>query len=202
MYSINMRILIYGYGENLGKALMEEFTKAGHHVVAVGNQSSNTINNHFEFINRSNFNPNTIGRIDAIIFNGSYFEKAHPLTVSKMQIEKSLKRHLFDLVELQPIILEMEKKCKGVILVTSNILATKAGVASCLLSLGKSILESYTASIAKALEGSGVEVKIIRVLSKITGNRSEHTEGLASIYHLLLDYEEGISRKELVVEIP
>lgn len=202
MYSSKMRILIYGYGENLGKALMEEFTKAGHRVVAVGNQSNKTVNDHFEYVNRYHFNPSTVGQIDAIIFNGSYYEKAHPLTVSKMQIDKSLERHLFDLVKLQPIIQEMERNHKGVLLVTSNILATKAGVASCLLSLGKSILESYTASIAKALEGSGVEVKIVRVLSKITGNHSEHTEKLASIYHLLLDAGDQISRKELVVEIP
>ena len=197
-----MRILIYGYGENLGKSLMEEFTKAGHRVLAVGNQSNKTINKNFEYVNRYHFNPTTIGQIDAVIFNGSYFEKAHPLTVSKMQIDKSLERHLFDLVKLQPIFQEMEKKHKGVILVTSNILATKAGVASCLLSLGKSILESYTASIAKALEGSGVEVRIVRVLSKITGNRSEHTEELASIYHLLLATGAQFPRKELVVEIP
>ena len=181
---------------------MEEFTKAGHRVLAVGNQSNKTINKNFEYVNRYHFNPTTIGQIDAVIFNGSYFEKAHPLTVSKMQIDKSLERHLFDLVKLQPIFQEMEKKHKGVILVTSNILATKAGVASCLLSLGKSILESYTASIAKALEGSGVEVRIVRVLSKITGNRSEHTEELASIYHLLLATGAQFPRKELVVEIP
>ena len=196
-----MRILIYGYGDNLGKALMDEFTKAGHYVIAVGNQSNQIVSDQFNFINRYQFNANNMGQIDAIIFNGSYFEKSHPLSVSKIQIDKSLDRHLFDFVKLQPIIIEMERRGKGVILVTSNVLAKNAGVTSCLLSLGKAILESYTTSIAKSLEGSGVEVRIVRILSKINGNRSEHTDELAKIYHSLLSSKGQSQSKDIIVEI-
>ena len=196
-----MRILIYGYGDNLGKALMDEFTKAGHYVIAVGNQSNQIVSDQFNFINRYQFNANNMGQIDAIIFNGSYFEKSHPLSVSKIQIDKSLDRHLFDFVKLQPIIIEMERRGKGVILVTSNVLAKNAGVTSCLLSLGKAILESYTTSIAKSLEGSGVEVRIVRILSKINGNRSEHTDELAKIYHSLLNSKGQSQSKDIIVEI-
>ena len=191
-----MRVLIYGYGERLGSLIKKELEMYGHELIIIGNVKSEK-KDKTEFIERKKFNLKKIDNLnfDVLIFNGSYREACYPSEVKNDFLAKSLNYHLFDFIDLLPVIKMMVKNKNGKIIVTSNIHGVTQSINSSVESVGKVALETYLKTLRNELKIYEIKIHILRLNSKIERGYSSEGDYVPRYYH---DIISGLESDEVI----
>lgn len=190
-----MNILIYGYGENLGRTLLSKLESDGFVVYIYGNVSNRDIDRE-KILSRSDIREGRYPKIDAIIFSSSTNKRGSYLKGRREDIEESLTRMVLEFYDLKPIIESFVKEDKGSIIALSNQASSKSAVEYLPLGLGKNSMEYLLKSLRKEVKSLNIIIKILRINFSL-----DNLEKREFVSEIVIKNIKGLGNTDIIEEV-
>lgn len=188
-------LIIFGYGENLGKSLADRYLREGYSVLGFSRSGTS------ELISNQNFSIKKLdlttegleekigaiisgySNIETVIFNAGNYTEVRPSMLKKDTILEVLANSLIPYIEIANMFTPILLRNRGSIIVTSNGTSSNPWLKAAGMGISKAALENYQKALALEFQGTELKVATVKVLSNIKNNESEECDDIANEYY-------------------
>jgi len=188
-------LLIFGYGENLGRALANRYLKEGYRVVGFNRSGTSELTSNTNFsikkidLAKEGLEEKIRGKIanykniNTVIFNANNFTEVRPSTLDKEIILEVLANTLVPYIEIAKVFLPILLKSNGSLIVTSNGTSNDPWLKAAGMGISKAGLENYQKALALEFKDTVLKVATVKILSNIKNNESKECVNIAEEYY-------------------
>jgi short-subunit dehydrogenase len=188
-------LLIFGYGENLGRALANRYLTEGYQVVGFNRSGASELTSNTNFsiekldLSSEDLQKKIRGKIagykniDTVIFNANNYIEVRPSGLKKDIILEALANTLVPYIEIANLFLPILLKSNGSLIVTSNGTSNHPWLRAAGMGISKAGLENYQKALALEFKDSTLKVATVKILSIIENNKSNECADIAVEYY-------------------
>ena len=188
-------LLIFGYGENLGRALADRYLAEGYQVVGFNRSGISEITSNENFsIEKIDLAKEGLEEkirskiasyknINTVIFNANNFIEVRPSGLKKDIIQEVLANTLFPYIEITNVFVPILLKSNGTLIVTSNGTSSDPWLKAAGMGISKAGLENYQKALALEFKDTQLKVATVKILSNIKNNASKECVDIAHEYY-------------------
>jgi short-subunit dehydrogenase len=188
-------LLIFGYGENLGRALANRYLAEGYQVVGFNRSGTSELTSNRSFsiekldLAKEGLEEKIRGKIasykniNTVIFNASNFTEVRPSILDKEIILEVLANTLVPYIEITKVFLPILLKSSCSLIVTSNGTSNDPWLKAAGMGISKAGLENYQKALALEFKDTVLKVATVKILSNIKNNESKECVDIAEEYY-------------------